>query len=355
METGQVSRLRFFRSVLTDVVLLPVVLFCVLNVSLVTYGIRMGQGQLNIVWNARPFEEVYADPAVSDSVKTKLRLIDEIRRFAYDSIGLKPSDNYTTFFDQKDQRLMYVVTGAERYQLKAYTWTFPVVGEVPYKGFFDEKKAKEEYYRLRALGYDANIGGAAGWSTLGWFRDPVLSSMLNYNEANLAELIIHELTHGTLFVKDSVDYNENLAQFVGVEGAKWFLRVKYGTDSQELQAYLTAMKEDEQKTAFMLEQAKFLGSVYVSLDAALAENEKAKIKQRAMLQIWQRAAQFDLQSDPSFAERLLGRMPKAGNTMFLQYTRYEGKRDDFSVEFSRCANDLQLFVRNMVVRYGAGR
>jgi predicted aminopeptidase len=343
---------RYTRIFFSDFILLPAFLFCLFNADLVTYGLRMGKGQLSIVWGAHDFEEVFADPEVSDSVKEKLHLIDEIKQFAYDSIGLKPSDNYTTFFDQKDQRLMYVVTAAEKFQLKPYMWNFPVVGEVPYKGFFDAEKAKEEYFRLKMLGYDADIGGASGWSTLGWFQDPVLSSMLNRSEADLAELIIHELTHGTLFVKDSVEYNENLAQFVGVEGAKWFLRSKYGEASGELQSYLTSMEEDEQKTTFMLGQAKFLDTVYKSIEPTLSENEKQAIKQKTFLLIWDRARVLNLDGDSKFQYSLLRKMAKSGNTMFLQYTRYEAKRDDFSAEFSRSGNDLKLFVQNMVAKYG---
>ncbi len=312
----------------------------------------MGKGQLSIVWGARDFEEVFADPEVSDSVKAKLHLIEEIKLFAYDSIGLKHSDNYTAFYDQKDQRLMYVVTGAEKFQLKPYTWSFPVVGEVPYKGFFDAAKAKEEYFRLKMLGLDADIGGASGWSTLGWFKDPVLSSMLNRSEADLAELIIHELTHGTLFVTDSVEYNENLAQFVGVEGAKWFLRSKYGENSMELQAYLTSMEEDDKKTQFMLQQAKFLDTVYKSLEPTLSEQEKLIIKKKTFLLFWDRARDLKLEGDNDFPDRLLRRMSKSGNTMFLQYTRYQAKQNDFSSDFSRCKSDLKLFVQNMVAKYG---
>lgn len=312
----------------------------------------MGKGQLAIVWGARDFEEVFADPEVSDSVKAKLLLIEEIKQFAYDSIGLKYSDNYTAFFDQKGERLMYVVTAAERYNLKPYTWRFPIVGEVPYKGFFDEKKAKEEYFRLKMLGYDADVGGASGWSTLGWFRDPVLSSMLSKSEADLAELIIHELTHGTLFVKDSVEYNENLAQFVGEEGAKWFLHSKYGPGSTQLHDYLTSMDEDEMKSKFMLEQAKFLDTVYRSFEPTLSETEKQHIKMKSFLLFWDRARELNLNGDNRFPDRLLRKMARSGNTMFLQYIRYEAKQDDFSADFSRCENNLKLFVQNMVDRYG---
>ena len=343
------SRLRIIRVVLSDLVLLPAFLFGLFNADLVTYGIRMGKGQLTIVWEARDFEEVFADPNVSDSIKAKLHLIEEIKRFAYDSIGLKHSDNYTTFYDQKDQRLMYVVTASEKFALKPFKWDFPVVGEVPYKGFFDGEKAKQEYFRLRMLGYDADIGGASGWSTLGWFKDPVLSSMLNRSEGELAELIIHELTHGTLFVKDSVDYNENLAQFVGVEGAKWFLKTKYGADSNELSNYLLGMKEDEIKTNFLLSQGKFLDTVYRSFETSLSAEQKDLLKRKSYLLIWQHAAQLNLNADPGFADRLLGKMSRSGNTLFLQYTRYEGKRDDFSSLLESVHGNLRDFVTNMVL------
>lgn len=346
-------RFRYFRIFFSDFVLLPAIIFCLLNVSLMTYALRMLKGQLTIVVNAREFSEVYADPEVNDSIKAKLRLIDEIKQFAYDSIGLKHSDNYTTFYDQKGQRLMYVVTAAERYELKAHLWHFPVLGDVPYKGFFNEAKAKEEYDRLKSLGLDADIGGASGWSTLGWFRDPVLSSMLNRSEGELAELIIHELTHGTIFVSDSVDYNENLAEFVGVRGAYLYLRAKYGEDSREYIEYWTDQREDEYKSTFMLEQARLLDSVYKSFTPTMSIEEKEQQRRNNFLFIWGRAQILDLKSDSTFADRIHKKLEASGNTLFLQYTRYEAKQDDFQDQFVSCDYNLATFVKSMVVKYGS--
>lgn len=344
-------RLRYIGVFIADFILLPVFVFCLFNASLVTYGLRMGKGQLDIVTGAREFAEVFADDTVDAKVKERLRLIEKIRQFAFDSIGLKPVDNYTTFYDQRGQRLMYVVTAAEPFELRAHIWHFPVVGDVPYKGFFDEEKAKEEYYRMRMLGMDADIGGAAGWSTLGWFQDPVLSSMLNRSEGDLAELIIHELTHGTIFVKDDVEYNENLAQFVGVEGAKWFLSVEFGTDSKELKHYLASMADDDIRTQFMLTQSKYLDSVYQSFgDEPLAWKEQQKRK--AFIRIATRARSLKLEADPTFSQRIFSRMVRSGNTIFLQYIRYEAKGDDFSELFSEAGYDLRVFVRNMELQYG---
>ncbi|HTF05393.1 MAG TPA: aminopeptidase, partial [Bacteroidia bacterium] len=245
-------RFRYVRIFFSDFVLLPVFAFCLLNADLVTYGICMGKGQMDIVLGARDFQEVYADDSVDVHVKERLRFIEEVREFAFDSIGLTRNDNYTTYYDQKGQRLLYVVTASKPFELKAHLWSFPILGDVPYKGFFNEEKANAESERLKAEGWDVDIGGASGWSTLGWFKDPVLSGMLRMSEGELAELIIHELTHGTIFVKDNVDYNENLAQFVGVEGAKWFLASRYGKDSDELSAYVNGNRDGDTRTAFML-------------------------------------------------------------------------------------------------------
>jgi predicted aminopeptidase len=318
-----------------------------------TYALRMAKGQLTIVTEARKFSEVYADPEVSDSIKAKLHLIDEIKQFAYDSIGLKRSDNYTTFYDQKGQRLMYVVTAAEPFELKAHKWMFPILGEVPYKGFFDANNAKQEYYQMRKEGLDANIGGASGWSTLGWFKDPVLSSMLNQNEGDLAELIIHELTHGTLFVKDSVEYNENLAQFVGVEGAKWFLRSKHGVNSDELRSYETSLEEEHIKSRFMLTESRMLDSAYKSFTPGMSAQQKANLKQKYFLLIWRDASRLQLRSDSTFADRVLSKISRSGNTVFLQYIRYEGQQDNFNDLFLSSGSNLAHFVSTMKIRYGA--
>lgn len=347
-------RFRYFRVFFSDFVLLPAIVFCLMNVPLMTYALRMLKGQLTIVVNARDFSEVYADPEVSDSIKAKLHLIDEIKQFAYDSIGLKPSDNYTTFYDQKGQRLMYVVTASARFDLKAHLWHFPILGDVPYKGFFNESQAKLEYERLKSAGLDADIGGASGWSTLGWFRDPVLSSMLKRSEGDLAELIIHELTHGTLFVKDSVDYNENLAQFIGEEGAKWFLKSRYGPESPQLQAYISGNIDEEKRAAFMLKEATWLNLQYHnSFTAGMSNLQKDQSKKECFAMIVADADTLQLQSDSTFAARLRERLSKSGNTIFLQYTRYEAKQDDFSDQFILGGNNLREFVKNMVAKYGS--
>src|SRR5688572_21409953 len=218
---------RVFKRILWSVLALVLIL-AIAYWDLLLYGIRQGRGQLNIVWNARPVDEFMKDPAFPDSLKARLRLIDEVRRYAIDSLGLKDTENYKTLYDQKGEEIMWVVTACEPFRLKAKEWDFPVLGSVPYKGFFNKKLALQLREELQREGWDVSIRNPGGWSTLGWFTDPILSKMLERSEGDLANLIIHEMSHSTIFVKDSVDFNENLSTFIGDRGAEKFLAYKYG-------------------------------------------------------------------------------------------------------------------------------
>ena len=310
----------------------------------------MGYGQVEIVYNARELEDVYSDAQVDSKVKEKLKLIEAIREFAFDSIGLKRNDNYTTYYDQKGKRLLYVVTASKPFELVPYEWSFPIIGDVPYKGFFVEEKANAERDRLKAEGWDTDIGGASGWSTLGWFRDPVLSNMLETDEGDLAELIIHELTHGTIYVNGDANYNENLATFIGVNGAAWYLTSRYGKDSKQYQDYLHANSEDDIRTQFMLSSAVYLDSIYKAIKTSCNENCKHQIKQTAFDTIVARAEALGLANDSLFHVRIEKRLNESGNAVFLHYTRYSGKQTDFMDDFKKVQFNLRRFIEEIMER-----
>jgi predicted aminopeptidase len=248
------------------------------NWQLVVYGVRQGYGQVNMVWNAKPIEEFLTNPDFPDSLKTKLRLIQEIRQYAIDSLGLKDTENYKTLFDQKGEEIMWVVQACEPFQLKAKQWKFPVVGTVPYKGFFEKQKALDERAKLEADGYDVSIRNPGGWSTLGWFTDPILSGMLKRNEGDLASLIIHEMVHATIFVKDDVDFNENLASFIGDTSAYYFLASKYGNASAEFTQYWQEDQDYRRYSKHILRGTRALDSLYQSFSdtASVATKKQAK-------------------------------------------------------------------------------
>ena len=161
--------------------------------NLISYGLKQAKGQLHIVWNAKPVTDFLQDPAFPDSLKAKLRLIEQVRKYAIDSLGLKDTKNYKTLYDQKGEEIMWVVTASEPFELKQKEWVFPILGAVPYKGFFEKEKAIELKNELEKEGLDVSIRNPGGWSTLGWFTDPILSKMLERGEGDLINLIIHEM------------------------------------------------------------------------------------------------------------------------------------------------------------------
>jgi predicted aminopeptidase len=326
-------KLRFFSALLFDLLLIPLIIFAIWQTELVVYGLRMGRGQAAIIFHARPVAEVLNDQTVPDSIKTKLCLIEEIRTFAFDELGLNRNENYTSFFDQHGKPLIHVVTACDAFSLHAYEWEYSFLGKMPYKGFFDRKRAEGEKQRLNQRGFDAAIGGASGWSTLGWLNDPILSNMLRRSEGDLAELIIHELTHGTLFVKDDATFNENLASFIGYKGALAFLEHKYGNDSEVLRQYIRGREEDESINQFMLKEARFLDGVYKTIPEEHIRAKKQAVKQAAFDSIIARASHLP-QGGDQFSKRLAKRLNEAGNTVFMQFIRYEGKQHEFETELS---------------------
>ena len=258
------------------------IVLCLFNCKSICYGIEQGVGQLNIVWKAKPLEEYINDANYPDSLKSKIKLVEEIKQFAIDSLGIYPSKNYTKMYDQKGKPGMYVVTACEPYDLISYQWSFPIVGEFSYKGFFKEKKALKEAKSLQQEGYDTDVGEVNAWSTLGWFKDPVMSSMLDKTEGQLARVLIHELTHGTIFVKNDVQFNENLASFIGDKGALLFLKHKHSEDSEAIKTYLDELSDLQKIRAHMHKAAGELKKFYKEKGGLKPEKEKKERIQKIL-------------------------------------------------------------------------
>lgn len=319
-----------------------------INIRMVIYGLEQLSGQMHIIRNAVPVEYALNDDSLSDSLKLKLRLIPEIRAFAFDSLGLKRNSNYTTFYNQHGKPVLWNVTGCEPFRLKAYHWWFPLLGNVSYKGFFKKEKAEKEFQQLKNAGYDADLSTVSGWSTLGWFSDPVLSNMLRRREGSLAELIIHELTHGTIYLKSSVDLNENLATFVGEQGTVLFLKSKYGENSPQLTQYLNYKSDEETYGRHILNGAMMLDSLYALPSFQLLSlNEKLKLKYDLIAQILLAVHDLPLHNKKVYLHDFL-KEPLPDNTYFMSYLRYRKKQDVFTDKLRNEYNgSLQEFIKGM--------
>ncbi len=311
--------------------------------SLLAYGIQQGVGQLKIVWGARPVSEVMADPSFPDSLKARLSLIGEIRRFAIDSLGLKDTENYTNVYDQKGQEIMWVVTASAPFELKPKMWDFPIVGSVPYKGFFDKEKAKSLKVELESEGWDVGVRNPGGWSTLGWFKDPILSGMLNDSDGGLASTIIHEMVHATIWVKDSVDFNENLASFIADTAAYHFLASKYGSNSDQFMAYRDSERDYRKFSRHMLRGALVLDSVYKRI-ANRSVKEKKHDKELIISKIVESLDTISLIRVKKPSKRFSKRLPN--NSYFMGFRHYYGKLPTFKKEFNQTfKGDLPAYIK----------
>ena len=188
------------------------------------YLARASWEEAKILARRRPIASLLRDTTVSADVRRRLQLVADARAFAQRSLELKGGESFTAYSALDRDTLVLVLSAARRDTLAAYTWWFPVVGRFPYKGFFDFRAAARTRDDMQRRGYDTALRPASAFSTLGWFNDPLLSTTLGLDSLDLANTVIHELTHNTIFVKGQVSFNESFASFVGARGAAAFFR-----------------------------------------------------------------------------------------------------------------------------------
>ena len=191
------------------------------------YLVRAAWEEGKILAHRRSIADLVRDGATSPAVRAKLDLVIAARRFAADSVRLRAKESFTTYTRLDRDTLVLVLSGAYRDRLEAYTWWFPIVGSVPYKGFFDFGAAKQAARDLEERGFDAYLRPSPAFSTLGFFNDPLLSTTLRGSDSlDLANTVIHELTHNTFYAPGQAVFNESFANFVGARGSAWFFRAR---------------------------------------------------------------------------------------------------------------------------------
>ncbi|MEW6270870.1 MAG: aminopeptidase [Thermodesulfobacteriota bacterium] len=207
------------------------------------YVLRSAYEESRILLARQSIESLLAKPELDPETRAKLEMVLDVRRFAKERLDLEVDGAYASFSIVPPGALLHVVSASERAQLEPYTWWFPIVGDVDYKGYFDEPDARAEAARLEGEGYDTWVRPSVAFSTLGWFDDPVLSSWLRADEVRIAELLIHELLHRTWYVSGETEFNESLATFVGHVGAIEFFRARDGEDAESTRRAIAGWQE----------------------------------------------------------------------------------------------------------------
>jgi predicted aminopeptidase len=259
----------FFLPALPAFLCVLIIVICSLLFS-ACYTLKQGATMLKFLNSAVPLETLAGEDAPEDD-KNFVRQVEDIKRFAVEELGLKETKNYSGYVTLDQDYLAAIVSASARDSFTGYQWWFPVVGKVPYKGFFNVEDAKNEARKLQKKDLDVWIRPVDAFSTLGWFRDPLYSFMKNYSVYHLADLIIHESFHATVFLKNNVQLNEELAEFIGKEGSRLYIEKMYGHDAAELKDREAREADSARYVAYIQELIAELKPVYAS---ALAREEK---------------------------------------------------------------------------------
>jgi predicted aminopeptidase len=303
------------------------------------YTAKQGAALLGYLNRAVPLERLTTEQPEEN--REFVRLVTDIRSFAMEDLGLAASRNYTTFVDIDRDYLAAVVSASERDSFNRHEWNFPVVGRMPYKGFFDIEDARKEASKLEKKDMDVWIRRVDAFSTLGWFKDPLYSFMRNYPPSRLADLIIHELVHATVFIKGQVTFNEELAEFIGSEGARLYMQTRYGADSDEYGKMLETEEDSRKFVSFIQQLIAELDAVYS--DANLNREEKLAQKERVIKEAQQR---FETEYDNNFSnDSYRGFSRISINNAYLELYRIYYTEDNFYADlYERSGRDLPAFI-----------
>lgn len=311
------------------------------------YLARVAWEEAKILWHRRPISEIIADPSTPPELRDKLKLVLDARRFAADSLGLKAKQSFTTFSQTGHDTLTLVVSAAYRDKLKSYTWWFPVVGRVPYKGYFDFDEARRQERLLHDAGFDTRLGAVSAFSTLGWFNDPLLPSTLRADSLTLANTVIHELTHNTYYAPGGAVFNESFANFVGARGAQRFFMSR---GEPAAAAEVEARWEDEKVLG------RFWASLYTEVDSVFRAHpgdEPAHVAERIAL----RDSVFDVARERFIEElgpqlktmsvRAVQRI-RLDNAVLMSRRVYLTDLDAFDAVLARGGGDLRETIQQVI-------
>ncbi len=299
------------------------------------YVLRAAYEEARLLWRREPIAAVLQRGDLDAATRQKLELVLALRRFAADELGRAVGGSYATLARVDAAQIIHAVSAARRDQLVPYTWWFPIVGRVPYRGYFERADAEALAAELERDGYDTLVRPAVAFSTLGWFDDPLLSTLLRADEAQLAETVVHELTHNTLYVLGHAAFNESFATFVGLQGAAAFFTAR----AQRQEAVLS-----EQRWRDARQFSRFLTTAVARLDAAYATGIDAAARQALFddLQAQYRALAWETDSHASFA-----RVP-LNNAVILHERLYADRLDVFAAVLQAHDGNLRAAIEDII-------
>jgi predicted aminopeptidase len=307
------------------------------------YVTRGAYEEVRILWHRKPIDDALTRGDLSADVRSKLETVLAVRKFAAEKLDMNVGGAYKSFAPVDNSAVVYVVMAAPRDSLVPYTWWFPIVGRVPYRGYFDENDAKAEAAALDEQGLDTMVRPSVAFSSLGFFSDPLLTNLLRLNRVELAGVLIHELFHRTYYLAGDAMFNESAANYVGSAGAVAFFAATDGESAPSTIAARAILESDLKFGQFLLKEQARLLNIYM---ADLPKKELDQRREAAFAQI--KADYAVLEPTLSGLERFgLDKQP-LNNAVLINYLIYFHELDNFVALNRMNHGDLRATIAQII-------
>lgn len=299
------------------------------------YYTQAARGQLELMRKREPIVELIASDETPDALADRLALVLEARQFSIDELHLPDNDSYRSYADLERAYVVWNVFAAPEFSLQPRSWCFPVVGCVGYRGYFAEDDARKQATRLQQDGFDVAVGGVAAYSTLGKFSDPVLNTMMHWDNTNLVAVMFHELAHQLLYKKDDSAFNESFATAVEEFGIERWLASR--DQAQEFENYRDQRELRNQLIEHMRSAREDLGELYSSSVDDATKRERKRDRLARLNQVLK--GEFESRGDetPGWVDENLN------NARLASMNIYHGRLEEFRELLAQCNQDIQCF------------
>ena len=299
------------------------------------YYMQAASGQWEVMRKRQPIDEVIEDSETTPELAARLRLLDEARDFSVEILGLPDNKSYRTYADLERDYVVWNVFAAPEFSLTPKQWCFPVAGCVSYRGYFSKDDALRASKRLSDDGFDVAVGGVAAYSTLGNFNDPILSTMMRWDDIDLIAVLFHELAHQVVYVKDDSAFNESFATAVEEIGVKLWLETR--GEEERMADYISGRELQQSLLGLVAVARSVLEKVYASdIDV-----EYKRVLKRERLKTLAEDVAAEMQRNGGEGSGWL--TGTLNNARLISTTLYEGRLPSFRALYIRCEKNLQCF------------
>jgi predicted aminopeptidase len=305
------------------------------------YLMQAAMGQMEIVTKRKPIAAVIASPSTPEPLRKRLEYVSSAREFATHELGLPDNKSYRSYADLERPYVVWNVFATDEFSVEPRRWCFPIAGCVVYRGYFNEARAESYARKLRFEGNDTNVGGVAAYSTLGHFDDPILNTMLAWNDVQLAGTLFHELAHQVVYVPGESEFNESFATIVEEAGLERWLTARGRV--QEMRVWYTQRERGEAFIGLLLATRERLRNLYaerlpadVMRDRKQAQFGRLKFEYTQLKAQWNGYAGYDRWFDRAL-----------NNAHLISAATYHGCLPKFRELFKSGDGDFQRFYVNV--------